>query len=84
MIENKNQPAFPDTMRAQPQSYINQNPEQWPTGLTKREIFAMAAMQGLMAVNKKGEFDTAEDCLAEAARLSVIAADKLLAELSKS
>jgi hypothetical protein len=40
MIDNNNQPAFPDTMRAQPQSYINQFPERWPTGLTKIEYAA--------------------------------------------
>lgn len=49
MTDNKNQPAFPDTMRAQPQSYINQKPEEWPTGLTKRELAAFHALQGILA-----------------------------------
>lgn len=39
-MDNKNQPAFPDTRRAAEQSYSNQNPESWPTGLTKLEYFA--------------------------------------------
>jgi hypothetical protein len=54
------------------------------TGLSKREIFAMAAMQGLMATDDKGEFNSIEDSCAEAARIAVIAADALLNELSKT
>lgn len=84
MSDNKNLPAFPDTMRAAPQSYINQYPENWPTGLTKREYFAGLAMQGLMACNDKGGFNSIEDSCAEAAHFAVKAADALLAELSKS
>lgn len=84
MEDNKNLPAFPDTMRAAPQSYLNQNPEDWPTGLTKREYFAGLAIQGLMSCNDKGVFNSIEDSCAEAARIAVIVADALLAELSKS
>jgi hypothetical protein len=83
-MENKDMPAFPDTRRAAAQSFSNQAPEDLPTGLTKREYFAAIAMQGLMAVNQKGQFDTQEGCMAEAAKLSVIAADALFNELSKS
>lgn len=75
MTENKNTPAFPA---------VNNDTAFYVPGLSKRECFAMAAMQGLMAVNDKGPFDSVEACIAEAARLSVIAADALLNELSKS
>jgi len=53
------------------------------TGLTKRELIASMAMQGLMAVNEKGDFDTNDACIVEAAKLAVFAADALLKELEK-
>ena len=49
-------------------------------GLTRREAFAMAAMQGMLAAG--GSWPDARDC-AEIARRSVVQADALLAELSK-
>ncbi|MEN5115883.1 hypothetical protein ABE488_00900 [Luteimonas sp. TWI662] len=48
------------------------------TGLTKRELFAAMAMQGLLA--KHGDDDYPTDSLA---RYSVAHADCLLAELAK-
>ena len=45
-------------------------------GLTKREQFAMAAMQGLCATGQYGSFD-------HVAQDAVKAADELLAELEK-
>jgi len=42
-MDNKNQPAFPDTRRAAAQSFSNQTPEDLPTGLTKLEFFACNA-----------------------------------------
>lgn len=47
--DNRNKPAFPDPMRGAEQSYSNQTPHNLDTGLTKREMFAMAAMQGIIA-----------------------------------
>ncbi len=53
-------------------------------GLTKRELIAAMAMQGLMAVNNKGEELTSwEIGVAEAAKISVMMADALLIELEK-
>ena len=98
MEDNKNQPAFPDTMRAQSQSYLNQNPESWPTGLTKREYIAThidvskdmedytkAFFEELLGRPFPG--NTIENYLfwAEAeAKLRAMKADALLAELSKA
>lgn len=83
-MDNKNQPAFPDTRRAAAQSFTNQAPEDLPTGLTKREYFAAMAMQGLMAVNEKGGPGiTWEEICKTGAEYAVKAADALLLELSK-
>lgn len=81
MSDNKNLPAFPDTMRAAPQSYLNQNPESWPTGLSKREYFAAMAMQGYLSNSSLSIDTTAHSIIAVDA---VKYADTLLAELSKS
>lgn len=53
-MNNGDQPAFPDTMRGAEQSIMNQSPCELPTGLTKREYFAIAAMQGLIAGDALG------------------------------
>lgn len=81
-MENKDQPAFPDTRRAAEQSYSNQNPEQWPTGLTKREYFAGLAMQGLLSRSNPDGMTVQE--IAAAVEDSVKIADFLLYELSKT
>lgn len=47
MKKNQDMPAYPDPARSAEQTSSNQVPLDNPTGLTKREIFAMAAMQGL-------------------------------------
>jgi len=49
-------------------------------GLTKRELFAMAAMQGLLAGTSWTLQDFAEGLVQQRA---VVAADKLLEELAK-
>lgn len=50
-------------------------------GLTKREYFAGLAMQGLLATNDKGVFDTIEDFYKKAAEHSIKLADELLKQL---
>lgn len=62
-------------------AYALQNGELiWPSpGLTKRELFAMAAMQGLAGVYADGGSDFS-DCVA---KLAVSHADSLLRELAK-
>jgi hypothetical protein len=80
-MENKDMPAFAFGAR----EWSNDLKEMIDSpyyGLTKREYIAIMAMQGLMAVNEKGEFASAEICVKEAAKLAVIAADALLNELS--
>ena len=60
-------------------------------GLTKREIFAMSAMQGIMSSEhvtsfctvSGGEIDDITDLTKEIARSAVLHADALLEELSK-
>ena len=83
-MENKYQPAFPDTMRASAHGTNSMDPIEFPTGLTKREYFAAMAMQGLMAVNDKGkELRNWDMAVREAAKISVMMADALLTELEK-
>lgn len=57
----------------------------WNTyhGLTIRQHFAAMAMQGLCAVDNKGEFDNLQASAEYAAKLSVKYADALIAELNK-
>lgn len=50
-------------------------------GLTKREVFAAAAMQGLLSANMAGI--TSEDKTKLVAQVSVRCGDALLAELAK-
>lgn len=53
-------------------------------GLTIRQQFAMAAMQGFCAVSNKGEYISTEDMAGACASLSVKFADALINELNKS
>lgn len=98
MEDNKNLPAFPDTMRAAPQSYLNQNPEDWPTGLTKREYITTAIdvssdMENMSTGLKeklvgRGMPDESIEyyhwLAAVEAKMRIIKADAVLTELSKS
>jgi hypothetical protein len=79
-MENKNQPAFPDTMRAAPQSYLNQYPEQWPTGMTKRELVAAMALQGILAKSHATDGMTEHEVKSITAD-SILFADELLTQL---
>lgn len=65
-MENRNHPAFP----VPADCYSRE-------GMTKREYFAVMAMQGLIAQSDKAK------SAAEFARHAVIAADALLTELEK-
>ena len=75
-MKNANTPAMPIEL-----SGFNQFAPEAHTGLTKREMFAMHAMQGLISVNAvyNGRTD-ARDLLAKDA---IAHADALLAELEK-
>lgn len=70
-------------MPAMPTSPNDRDPE-WAAarsgGLTKREMFAMAAMQGILS-SLTDEHDLSVDCLA---KCSVRNADALLAELERT
>jgi hypothetical protein len=98
MTDNKNLPAFPDTRRAAEQSFSNQNPDQWPTGLTKREWMAahinvanevenssLAFIAELMGKQPPtGTMENHAYWNEAEAKLRVMKADAILAELSKS
>ena len=82
------QPAFPDTMRGAEQSIVNQSPYELPTGLTIREKFALAAMQGLLSnpYYMKELFDNyrnkvVDDMNRMLVRESIDMADELLKQL---
>jgi len=79
MTTNANLPAMPLTSEPYPVGAIPTN-RQVSSGLSKREMFAMAAMQGLLASL------TADDDLSpkELARSAVVNADALLAELERT
>ena len=47
-MENKNQPAFPPSKEMCEMPNGENNIEQYPFGLTKREYFAAMAMQGFI------------------------------------
>lgn len=87
MNDNKHTPAFPVTVsyeNGKPVGFQNGESTGQEIGLSKREMIAAMALQGLMSCNDKGEFNSIQDSCAEAARIAVIAADALLNELSKS
>lgn len=74
-MDNKNSSAFPFLESGNPDESIS-------PGLSKREIFAMAAMQGLLA--GRWASDERVDCSPETiSTLAVEHADALLNELSK-
>lgn len=77
-MENKNQPAFPDPMRAAPESVSNQDAHLNPTGLTKREYFAGLAMQALISSHPGQAHNQAQGVT-----VAVAWADQLLKELEK-
>ena len=65
---NADQPAYPSF------NWISQDGKQNPSGLTKREEFAKAAMQGILSNNLPWD---------NIVKASVDYADALLAELAK-
>ena len=80
MIKNGDLPAMPLPNGADGTPWLARdlgNPQQ-VIGLTKREQFAMAAMQGILAIGNKS---ATEDIIASCA---VRMADALLEELEKS
>jgi len=81
-IENGDMPAMPVECQFGPDDKVRGqqtgNYSGWEIGLTKRELFAALAMQGMMA-NGVGR----QTHLAQIAELSVNAADALLVELAK-
>ena len=76
-MKNGSTPASPIEFKSAPNLSGNVSIEQW-SGMTKREEFAMAAMQGLCAGNIENR-GTYEDISIGA----VLLADLLLEELSK-
>lgn len=84
-MSNADKPAFPDPLRGGDQNFTNQHPEEWPTGITKREYFAAMAMQGILSScdgNIQG-MEPNEPNMKYFAELSVKAADELLKQLEK-
>jgi hypothetical protein len=96
-MDNKNQPAFPDTRRAAAQSFTNQAPEDMPIGLTKREWMvahidvtnemensSLAFIAELMGKQPpSGTMENHAYWNEAEAKLRVMKADALLTELSK-
>lgn len=76
LSDNANKPVYPDPMRGAEQSYVNQSPHELNQGLTKRELFAMSAMQAMVQF---GSWDIKD----EIARRAVGYADELLKALDK-
>jgi hypothetical protein len=72
---NSDQPAFPDPMRAAEQSEYNQYPHALSIGLTKREYFAVMAMQGPICSGSIG--------LNQTCKFSIQYADELLKQLEQ-
>lgn len=80
-MENKDQPAFPVTVKYDESGkaigYQNGSETGQEIGLSKREMIAAMCLQGLCASDFRGSMEAF-------ARKSVEAADALLVELSKS
>lgn len=78
MIKNGDLPAMPSVLLSEVESNSGMKYELKTEciGLTKREQFAMAAMQGILA--------NSSNSMSYAARDAVLMADELLAELEKS
>jgi hypothetical protein len=94
-MSNGNEPAYP-VIETQPRDigaggvYVTIADTYSSGGLTKREAFAMAAMQGLAAnpggpwqANASNGWALTNCSLADVAEVAVQAADALLAELAK-
>lgn len=74
-MTNPNEPAYP----TQSESPIGRFP-----GLTKREVFAMAAMQGMLASSQlKDIIELRDDPCATVASEALMYADAILAKLAK-
>lgn len=56
--------------------------QQGTSGLTKREVFAMAAMQGLASLDDKGDFNTLDEAWEALASYSVKLGDALINALN--
>lgn len=80
MISNGDMPAMPVECQFGPDNKVRGqqtgNYSGWEIGLTKRELFAAMAMQGLLAFPGMVPFETVT-------QMSVEHADALLAELAK-
>ena len=76
MSENKNKPAYPAVNAG------NDQPSFYESGLTKRELFAMAAMQGILAAMDCQSMvnNRATDSVG-ATNLAIVMADELLKQL---
>lgn len=92
MMNNANKPAMPQsaTKDGYACNYGNETDAQVPTGLTKREMFAMHAMQGILSnsggVIQANSMSGTGWCNYDAnglAELSLECADALLSELEK-
>lgn len=82
-MSNGNIPAFPIIEESKSEQYDGATHITGTAvsfGLTKREMFAMAAMQGLLSSLAEGE----NPSCAEVASCAVAAADALLAELERT
>ena len=77
-MKNSNTPAYPQSNHEIVKAFLEVE-EVSPNGLSKREAFAMAAMQGCCANNAYITESWKEVIVKE----SVLIADKLLAELEK-
>ncbi len=55
-------------------------------GLSKREYFAAMAMQGMLAVDDKGDkiYHSMDECMDDVAKFSVLAADALIRALNET
>lgn len=84
MKKNQDMPAYPDPARSAEQTSSNQVPLDNPTGLTKREIFAMAAMQGIISNNALvGRFKAETQNPKSVSTLAIAFADELLKQLGE-
>jgi hypothetical protein len=78
-MSKANEPAFPVTVT---ELWSAGTAGNTPDGLTKREYFAVMAMQGMLA--SLNGFDRSESFCAYVAEGAVAQADALIAELEKS
>jgi hypothetical protein len=71
-----NPSAFP--VIATEQSFFNQSPLMPESGMTLRDHFAGLAMQGLMSMEEKGEYQTIDDAWRKIAEYSYQMANAML------